>query len=147
MTFDQQIVAAARTWIGTPYVHQASCRGAGADCLGLLRGVWREVLGAEPEAVPAYTADWSETDGVERLLPAAGRHLHAVAWDDRAPGDVLIFRMRRTGVAKHVGLLSSLRPVPEFIHAYSGRGVVASPLSTAWAHRVAGVFRFPDRSD
>ena len=32
------IVAAARTWIGTPYEHQASCRGAGTDCLGLLRG-------------------------------------------------------------------------------------------------------------
>lgn len=33
------IVARARAWIGTPYEHQASCRGAGTDCLGLLRGL------------------------------------------------------------------------------------------------------------
>ena len=44
------IVASAQSWIGTPYLHQASLKGAGADCLGLLRGVWREVIGPEPEA-------------------------------------------------------------------------------------------------
>ena len=45
-----EIVRAARSWIGTPYRHQASLKGVGCDCLGLLRGVWREVVGAEPEA-------------------------------------------------------------------------------------------------
>ena len=39
------IVAAARGWIGTPYVHQASVKGLGCDCLGLLRGLWREMAG------------------------------------------------------------------------------------------------------
>ena len=47
------IVAAARGWIGTPYQHQASVKGAGSDCLGLLRGVWRELIGPEPTAIPA----------------------------------------------------------------------------------------------
>ena len=28
-------------WIGTPYRHQASLKGVGCDCLGLVRGVWR----------------------------------------------------------------------------------------------------------
>ena len=45
-----EIVASARGWIGTPYRHQCSQKGLGADCLGLLRGVWREVIGPEPEA-------------------------------------------------------------------------------------------------
>ncbi len=49
------IVDAARAWIGTPYRHQASLRGVGCDCLGLLRGVWREVMGAEPEMPPPYS--------------------------------------------------------------------------------------------
>lgn len=31
------IVAAARGWIGTPYLHQASLKGVGTDCLGLVR--------------------------------------------------------------------------------------------------------------
>lgn len=43
------IVAEARAWLGTPYRHQASLKGVGADCLGLVRGVWRAVVGPEPE--------------------------------------------------------------------------------------------------
>ena len=41
------IVEAARHWLGTPYHHQASLRGVGCDCLGLVRGVWRDLLGEE----------------------------------------------------------------------------------------------------
>lgn len=50
MSCADRVVAEARGWVGTPYVHQASARGAGADCLGLVRGVWRGVFGDEPEA-------------------------------------------------------------------------------------------------
>ena len=46
------VVAEARRWIGTPYVHQASSFQAGCDCLGLIRGVWRHLYGAEPERLP-----------------------------------------------------------------------------------------------
>ncbi|MCK4713545.1 MAG: peptidase, partial [Marinosulfonomonas sp.] len=62
-TTGERVAELARGWIGTPYRHQASVKGAGADCLGLLRGIWCEVYGAEPEAVPAYTPDWSEPQG------------------------------------------------------------------------------------
>jgi hypothetical protein len=48
-------VREARTWIGTPYRHQASVKGVGADCLGLVRGIWREVIGPEPAVVPPYS--------------------------------------------------------------------------------------------
>jgi NlpC/P60 family putative phage cell wall peptidase len=138
------IVARARAWIGTPYRHQSSCRGAGTDCLGLLRGLWRETLGPEPEAVPAYTPDWSEPAHTEDLLAAAGRNLLPVAREDARPGDVLVLRMRDGGVAKHVGILAaSTRGDATLIHAYSGQGVVESPLTPAWARRIAGVFRFP----
>lgn len=139
------VVARARAWIGTPYRHQSSCRGAGTDCLGLLRGIWRETVGPEPEAVPAYSADWSEAGGSEDLLAAAGRHLVAVGV--AAPGDVIVLRMREGGVAKHVGILArSPEGDATLIHAYSGHGVVESPLTPAWARRIAGVYRFPGRS-
>ena len=68
-----EIVLAAEGWIGTPYRHQASLKGAGADCLGLVRGVWRECVGEEPEVIPAYTPDWAEALGEETLLMAARR--------------------------------------------------------------------------
>ena len=140
-----QVVEAARLWLGTPYRHRASTLGAGCDCLGLLRGVWREVLGAEPEAVPGYTPDWAEPGRSEELLAAAGRHLDAVARREARVGDVVVLRMREGGVAKHVGFLAR-SPLGHLtlIHAYSGHGVVESALTPAWARRIAGVFRFPE---
>lgn len=140
-----RIVAAARAWIGTPYVHQASCKGAGADCLGLVRGVWREVLGSEPLKLPAYTPDWSEASGDEALLAGAGALLVPVLRGRERPGDVIVFRMRHGAVAKHLGLLSASGAGARFIHAYSGHGVVESPLSPPWARRIVAYFRFPSR--
>jgi NlpC/P60 family putative phage cell wall peptidase len=134
------IVQAARGWIGTPYVHQSSTRGAGADCLGLVRGVWREVRGAEPEAPPPYSADWSEASGEERLWGAALRHL--VPREGLAEGAILLFRMRDGSVAKHLGIVSDAG-MPAFVHAYSGHAVTESPLSAPWARRIVAIFDFP----
>lgn len=137
-------VLIARDWIGTPYRHQGAMKGAGTDCLGLIRGIWRELYGAEPEAVPAYTADWSEPDGVERLWQAALRHLLPVPPAAAlAPGQVLLFRMRDDAVAKHLGVVAEAAPLATFIHAYSGHSVVESPLSAPWQRRVAARFEFP----
>jgi NlpC/P60 family putative phage cell wall peptidase len=138
------VVSVARDWVGTPYVHQCSVKGAGTDCLGLLRGVWREVLGGEPEAIPAYSMDWSEPQGEERLWEAAMRHLCAKPLDGVAGGDVLLFRMRSGAVAKHLGLQGRVGANPSFIHAYSGHGVVESPLSAPWARRIVARFAFPE---
>ena len=140
-----RVVFAARGWLGTPYVHQASCRGVGCDCLGLLRGIWREVLGAEPELVPGYTEDWSETSREERLWNAARRHLVAKPLSAATPGDVLLFRIRESGVAKHLGLQAEVGTTPSFIHAYSGHGVVESALTPPWRRRIVARFAFPER--
>ncbi len=137
------VVEAARGWLGTPYVHQQSVQGAGCDCLGLLRGVWRQVAGAEPEPVPAYSMDWSEPQGDEVLWQAALRHLTPKPVAEAAPGDVLLFRMRDGAVAKHLGLQSATGPDARFIHAYSGHGVVESALSAPWQRRIVARFAFP----
>lgn len=140
---NMRVVDAARDWIGTPYRHQGSCKGAGADCLGLVRGVWRDVLGAEPEAVPAYTMDWSEPQAVEDLWQAALRHFLPKDLGDEAPGDLLLFRMRDGAVAKHVGITGTVGAGASFIHAYSRHAVVESPLSTPWRRRIVARFAFP----
>lgn len=141
-----EVVVAARRWIGTPYVHQSATRCAGCDCLGLLRGIWRELLGDEPEVIPCYTMDWSEPQGEERLWAAAARHLIAKAHRDEAAGDVLLFRMRDQGVAKHLGVQGRIGAEASFIHAYTGYGVVESPLSTPWRRRIVARFEFPKES-
>ncbi len=142
MRVADKAVAEARAWIGTPYVHQASTRGAGADCLGLVRGVWRALYGAEPEPVPAYTPDWAEPAREEVLFAAALRHMAPGAPGAPVPGEVLLFRMRSGAVAKHLGIVSGVGG-RFFIHAYSGRGVIESPLSAPWARRVVARFAFP----
>ena len=143
------IVETARAWIGTPYVHQASAKGAGADCLGLIRGVWRELYGSEPELPPPYGPDWNERAfakgaRAEPLLEAARRNLTPRATETCAPGDVLIFRVVRDGPAKHCGILTA---PDRFIHAYAGRAVLESWLSRWWVERLAGVFAFPGVED
>jgi NlpC/P60 family putative phage cell wall peptidase len=142
MSVAQAAVAEARAWIGTPYVHQASVRGAGADCLGLVRGVWRALYGTEPEEVPPYTPDWAEPARAEVLETAALRHLRHCGPGVPGLGEVLLFRMRAGAVAKHLGIVSC--PAGRrFIHAYTGHGVIESPLSVPWSRRVVARFAFP----
>lgn len=141
------VVAEARRWIGTPYVHQASVFGAGCDCLGLLRGVWRAIYGAEPETVPAYSSDWSEPSGEERLWSAAIRHLVPLGRNEGGVGDVLLFRMRAGAVAKHLGIAAGAPSFETFIHAYTGHGVVESALTEPWNRRIVARFKFPDGAE
>jgi NlpC/P60 family putative phage cell wall peptidase len=134
-----EVVREARAWIGTPFRHQASLRGVGCDCLGLVRGVWRALLGPEPEAVAAYAVDWAEATGVETLLDAAGRHLRPADPARPAMGDVLVFRFREGVPAKHVGIAT----VQGFmVHAHDGASVTEAPLGP-WSRRVVAAYRFP----
>lgn len=135
-----QIVAAARRWIGTPYLHQASLIGVGCDCLGLVRGVWRETIGDEPEIAPPYTPDWAEALGAETLLDAAFRHFQPVALGAHQPGDVLVFRFRDHLPAKHIGIATS---AAHMAHAHAGACVSEVPIGLHWRRRIAGAFAFP----
>lgn len=136
-----RIVACARQWIGTPYHHQASCRGIGADCLGLVRGVWREVYGSDAEKPPPYSRDWAEASGEETLLAAAGRHLLSIDPADAREGDVVVFRLRSGLVAKHTAILTSSA---SFVHAMEGGAACEVALASWWRRRIAGAFSFPD---
>jgi NlpC/P60 family putative phage cell wall peptidase len=142
----QDIVIAARGWLGTPYQHQASLAHVGCDCLGLLRGVWREVMGQEPEIAPPYAPEWAESrdpEGPEPepLLAAAARHLLPVQLADMQPGDVLLFRWRAHLPAKHLAILTAPGTM---IHAHDGASVAEVALSGWWLRHLAAVFRFPE---
>ncbi|OLP61859.1 peptidase P60 [Xaviernesmea oryzae] len=138
-----RVLDVARGWIGTPYRHQASAKGVGCDCLGLVRGIWRELYGSEPEPLPAYGRDWAGQSGAEdRLNAAALRHFIArPSGAEAEPGDLLLFRWRPHMPASHCGILIG---DGRFIHAYEKAAVLASPLAPGWARRICGLFRFPD---
>ncbi|GGB56827.1 NlpC/P60 family protein [Henriciella pelagia] len=138
------IVTEARSWLGTPYQHQASRKGVGTDCLGLLRGVWRELCGEEPEGMPPYTPDWAELSGRDELLEAARRHLVEIAPGNAAAGDVMLFRMGLGCPAKHCAIVSGEARI---IHAYWGRSVCETRLVPWWTRRVVAAFSFPGLED
>ncbi len=134
----ERIISAARRWIGTPYHDQASVRGVGCDCLGLIRGVWREVIGDEPTNIPPYTRDWGEAGDVEVLAEGARKWLQPVPLECIKPGCILLFRMKDIAIAKHCGILSN---ASHFIHAYERVGVIEQQLTKTWMRRLAFGFK------
>ena len=140
MLLRTDIVAETRSWIGTPYRHQASLKGVGCDCLGLVRGVWRAVVGEEPERAPPYAPDWAEATGEEAMAEAAARHLTAIPFTGIAPGDVILFRWRASLPAKHSAIVTG----PDMmVHAHDGAAVAEVAIAPWWRRRLAYAFKFP----
>ncbi len=132
------VLRSAEGWLDTPYRHQASVKHIGTDCLGLIRGIWRELYGEEPERPPAYTPDWAEDMGEETLFLAAKRWLTPLA----APqsGDALLFRMAPNAPCKHIGVMAA---DDRILHAYWGKSVVLSHFAPFWQRRHVASFAFP----
>jgi NlpC/P60 family putative phage cell wall peptidase len=133
------VVAAARRWLGTPYRHLSAKRRVGCDCLGLICGVWRE-LGGETIELPAYRADWRDTRHSDELLALAERRLVRANGQPQA-GQVLLFEIGRANVPRHCGIAVDEH---SFIHAQEGRGVVRTHLTDGWRKRIAAQFDFPE---
>jgi len=115
-------------------------KGVGCDCLGLARGVWREVVGPEPFLIEPYSRGWGETGQIEVLAEGARRMMREIAMAEIGPGALVLFRMVPRAIAKHVGVMTG----PDtFIHSYERLGVIEQPLTLAWRRRIAFAFLFP----
>jgi NlpC/P60 family putative phage cell wall peptidase len=138
-----RVIEVARSWLGTPYHDQASVKGVGCDCIGFARGIWREIVGEEPTALPPYSRDWGEVGARETFAEGVRRFLIEIAPATAVPGALLLFRMRRDGPAKHCGVFVD---GGMFVHALERRGVTIVPYDTAWQRRTAFAFLFPERN-
>jgi NlpC/P60 family putative phage cell wall peptidase len=137
-----EIAGAARAFIGTPYRHRTSTLGAGCDCLGLLRGVWRALYGYEQAEVPAYGRDVRDPWHAGALEAAARRYLVPTTTGP-VTGQGVLFRLVATLPPRHCGIMLG----PErFIHAQERHGVVEATLTEPWRRRMAGVFDWPERA-
>lgn len=143
------VLASARSWIGTRYTHQQSVKHVGCDCLGFLRGVWREVIGPEPtgERMPNYTPTWAEQVGQEWLMDVCDRHLIRIDHEpirrgaDIDNGDIVLFRMFKNGPAKHGAITVTPNRI---IHSYyAARYVTETALAKDWRDKIAAAFAFP----
>ncbi|GAB4511253.1 MAG: peptidase [Roseibium sp.] len=129
----EDIVAAARRWLGTPFHHQGRVRGVGVDCAGLVIGAARE-LGIMDIDVTGY-GHRPDDEEMERLVRA---HLAEIPLAEAAPGDVLLILIDRR--PQHLAIRSDVG----MIHAYApARKVVEHRIDAVWAARIHAAFRFP----
>lgn len=136
-----EVALLARSWIGTPYHNRAAIKGAGCDCIGLIRGLWAEIYGLPVPEVPVYSARWTgQNKETEVLLETARQYLAEVDPGTRAPGVVLAFRVHPKAIAQHCGVMTS---PTSMVHAHSGRKVYEVELGQMWEPKVVAAFQFP----
>ncbi|MGI9392941.1 MAG: NlpC/P60 family protein [Parvibaculales bacterium] len=140
-TTNKAVIDHARKWLGTPYHHQASTPGIGTDCLGLIRGIWRQLYGCEAENIPNYPKHMPLNEG-ELLYEAAARYMEEIALSEIVAGNLLLFRMKPEHPMRHAAILSS---PSHLIHACAYREVMEVRFSRYWKEKAACAFRFPLR--
>jgi NlpC/P60 family putative phage cell wall peptidase len=144
LTQRPDLIEIARRWKGTPYHHQASLFGVGCDCLGLVRGVYRDATGTEPAKPPPYNPSWAEISSKDDLLDAAFKYLVNDPNKTLIPGNVAVFKMFPRSASKHCGIISYNGMM---IHSYDPHGVVETTLNQDWIDKIKAVFKFPFVSD
>jgi NlpC/P60 family putative phage cell wall peptidase len=137
MTERHQIIAEARAWLKTPFHHQASVKGVGCDCGGLVRGV-ADALGINTDGVPSNYAREPANGMLQQIL---NKYLYET--NDPRPGDVVLFRLLKE--PQHLGILTAKDYV---IHAYQPTGYVTEHrLDDKWSRRIVAYYRFPGVTD
>ncbi len=134
----EQVVEAARAYLGTPYHHDARLKGVGVDCSGLVIGAMND-LGVPVEDVRGYGRDGDGFAEMERRVRVFARKVRT----PRA-GDILLFRARM--MLNHCGFCTGETPGGVgLIHAYSAPSVgavVEHPMDDSWERRLVGVYRY-----
>lgn len=137
----EQAVELARTWLGTPYLHQACLKGVGVDCVGLIRGIYHEMYGVEPPELIKYSADWGDSNGNEDMLIAARKYLEPVPLDQVDAGHVVLMRWQKHRVAKHSMIMTGKATA---IHAYNRAPVIEIDLHKWWLDKIVYAFTWPE---
>lgn len=124
MTIDRDaVVAEARSWLGTPYHHQAMLKGVGVDCAMILVGVY-VAAGVIPATVDPrpYAPDWHMHRNEETYLGWLREYADQVDRDERPDvTDVVLWRYGRT--FSHSGIVID-RDEGLFVHAFRDAGEV-----------------------
>lgn len=139
MTRDE-VIAEARSWKGTKWVHQASCKGAGADCLGFGAGVAAACGSAEAARFLATPdlRNYGRHPDPAMLFAGCDDMMDRIPLADALPGDVLVFNC-----GKHPMHFGFLAPNNRLIHNWlvARRGVVEHQLDDGWRARIVRVYR------
>lgn len=138
------IVTQARTWIGTPFHHQARLKGKGCDCLGLIVGVVDELGLKDKHGQPLAGYDEvtysKEPDGAY-LTEKLTALLDEVPIAEAQAADLALFKVREN--PQHMAFLTDYENTLGMVHSYApARRVVEHRLDDDWKQRLVKVFRW-----
>lgn len=142
----EQIVDIARTWLGTPWMHQGGSKERGVDCEGFVENVFKEagyieVLGA--------VRNWRRREDGSLMLALLNEHLDLVngSINEAQPGDILAFcdaDLRQPQIPRHLGIYTGQRGdgVHYVIHVGNEtHGVVEHRMDARWLKRIHSIWR------
>lgn len=128
------IVVEARTWLRTPFHHQARIKGVGVDCAGVVK-----------ETAKACGKHYADLDGYGRV-PTGGQlrrfldqHADRISVSEIHPGDFFLMKFRRN--PQHLAIWTG----NTIIHAWEGAGAcVEHAMDTVWRKRIVCAYRMRD---
>lgn len=139
-----RIVNQARTWLGTPFHHQARLKGKGCDCLGLVVGVVDELGLKDANGVKLAAYDevtYSRQPDGAYLTEKLTELLAEIPIAEARAGDLALFRVREN--PQHLAILSDYEGALGMIHCFApARKVVEHRLDDDWKLRLLKAFRW-----
>ena len=111
------LIAAARSMIGKPWVHQARCPSAGVDCLGLMIAT-AALCGMDYSYVP-HNYGLTPTDKLLKMVEELCARTEEVI-----PGTMALFKFPSEPHPRHFALIVDRPDGLGLLHADSRRGIV-----------------------
>lgn len=130
-----EIVAAGRALIGTPFRHQGRTPGVGIDCGGVIVHLL-SLMGIEYD-IQGY-ARIPEGNG---LVDVCDGVLVRIQRDAYRPGDVVCVRLSR--YPQHLALITDYGMLHAWQRVWSPAKVVEHGLTDEWRGRVVAAWQFP----
>lgn len=138
MSTAADIVAAARSFVRTRFVHQGRLPGEGLDCLGVA-----VCAAARCGVALRDERTYGRAPRPAHLLAELDAQLDRVEASDAAPGDVAVFWVENKERPRHVGVLFRMDDGGlGVVHALAMEGEVREHrLAGYWAARLTRVYR------
>jgi cell wall-associated NlpC family hydrolase len=144
MPTSQAIISTARTWLGTPFRHQARIKHRGIDCFGFIMGVARELDLRDKHGAPAASHDettYNRMPSGTFVLRKLESMFDEVAIKDAKPGDLALFTV--AGNPQHLGILTDWNGGLGLIHCDSrSEYVVEHELDESWRLKFTRAFKW-----
>lgn len=142
----EEIVAAARSWVGTRYSHQQRLKQVGVDCVGLILGVGLElgIMGSDTDRLFARFRGYSRVPNPRRMQEGMELFLDPTPLTAHTPGAVGWLQWR-DDLPMHLAVMATFEGRPTMIHSYKEAGkCVEHDFDQVWESRLNSIWSYRD---